>query len=200
MDVPMRLVPRTEPARTDAVVIFTDAAADVLRVAGLCGPDWPEVFRVAGGFVVVPAAPVTGPVAGAIRLRRLAGSLFVPRDGDVRPTLRTDEVLSLTRTQGLVLLPQLTALAFDPESPLREVEFLSPPPRSRRDWQPLPAVPPVPRELTVIQAVLPKSPSAILDGGEPDGAAPVPTDPNAPVPESARPPGAGFFRSAAAGA
>jgi tetratricopeptide (TPR) repeat protein len=200
MEVPMRLIPRTVTARTDAVVIFTHAAADVLRVAGMCGLDWPEVFRVAGGFVVVPAAPLTGSVAGAIRLRRLAGSLFVPRDADVRPTLRTDEVLSLTRTQGLVLLPQLTALAFDPESPLREVEFLTPPPRSRREWQPLPEVQAVPRELTVIQAVLPESPAAILDGGEPDGAAPVSTGPNAPVPEGARPPGAGFFKSATAGA
>ena len=200
MEMSMRLIPRAEPARTDAVVIVTDAAADVLRVVAQCGSDWPEVFRVAGGFVVVPAAPLTGPVAGAIRLRRLAGSLFVPHDADLRPTLRTDEVLSLTRTQGLVLLPQLTALGFDAESPLREVEFLSPPPLSGREWQPLPTVPPVPRELTVIQAVLPKSPAAILDGGEPDGAAPVPTDPNAPVPEGARPPGASFFKSAAAGA
>ena len=119
MQVPMRLIPRGEPACTDAVVVFTDDAADVLRVVQALGHDWPEVFRVAGGFVVVPTTPATTPVAGAIGLRRLAGSLFVPRDADLRPTLRADEALALTRTQGLVLLPQLTALAFDPESPLR---------------------------------------------------------------------------------
>ncbi len=200
MQVPMRLIPRDEPARADAVVMFTDDAADVLRVAAAIGLDWPEVFRVAGGYVVVPVTPITVPVAGAIGLRRLAGSLFVPRDADLRPTLRADEALALTRTQGLVLLPQLTALAFDPESPLREAEFVTPPPTLRSVWGPLPTPPRLPRELTVIQAKLPQTPAAILEQGEPDGSAPVGTDPDAPVPEGARPPGASFFKGAAAAA
>ena len=200
MQVPMRLIPRGEPGRTDAVVVFTDDAADVLRVVGALGSDWPEVFRVGGGFVVVPATPVTTPVSGAIGLRRLAGSLFVPRDADLRPTLRADEALALTRTQGLVLLPQLTALAFDPESPLGEAAFVTPLPRSRREWQPLPTPPRLPGELTVIQAKLTESPAAILEQGEPDGAAPVSTDSNAPVPEGSRPPSAGFLKGAAAAA
>ena len=200
MDVPMRLIPRDELGHADAVVVFTDDAADVLRVAGAFGTDWPEVFRVAGGFVVVSVTPATTPVAGAIGLRRVAGSLFVPRDADLRPTLRADEALALTRSQGLVLLPQLTALAFDPESPLREAEFVTPPPRLRREWRPLPTPPRLPRELTVIQAKLPESPAAILEQGEPGDAAPVSADPNAPVPEGSRPPGAGFLKGAGAAA
>ena len=197
MQVPMRLIPRAVPARTDAVVTFTDDAAAVLRLAADFGNDWPEVFRVDGGFVVIPASPA-GPVAGAVGLRRLAGSLFVPRDADLRPTLRADEALALTRSQGLVLLPQLTVLAFDPESPLSEADFLTPPVNRRREWRPLPTPLRLPRELTVIQAVLPSSPAAILEAGEPGGAAPVSADPNAAVPEGARPPGAGVLKAMAA--
>ena len=199
MQMPFKLVPRDVPGRADAVVVFTDAAADVLRVVGLLGTDWPEVFHVADGFVVIAGEPVAHAVPGVVRLRRLAGSLFVPSDADLRPTLRADEAIALTRSQGLVLLPQVTALSFDPESPLREVDFLTPPARSGRVWGPLPVVPRLPTELTVIEADLPR-PAAILDLGEPGGAAPLSANPDAPVPEGARPPGAGFFKTAAEGA
>src|SRR5207248_168181 len=58
------------------------ASADPRHLAGLCGRlgAWPDVFALAGGFLVVPDGPPPAGRPRAVPLRRLAGHLYLPAD------------------------------------------------------------------------------------------------------------------------
>lgn len=147
--------------RTDADP-WAEVTAARLPAAGL---------RLAGGFVVVPADRPSKPVARTVRLRRIAGDLYVPVDADPLPALHPDEAAGLTRDRGLVSLPSGAPLAFDPAAPHREADLLAFTDVRRSAWEPLPAAPTLADRLTVIRAETP--PSVVVDvltSGRPDDA------------------------------
>lgn len=200
MDVPLRLTRRDTPAPADAAFVpadgFEPIAAAVVRAGAA-----PEVFAVRGGFLLVPGDGA----AGAVRLRRLGGDLFVPADADLVPALLHDEIAGLTRDRGLVVLPGGTVLAFDPRAPLPVRRWVAPAAVRRDEWEPLPEPPGRAERLTTIER--PSPPAAVvevLNAGKPDGADPLPGqgDPaGTDVPDDARPPtGSVAARAAAAAA
>jgi tetratricopeptide (TPR) repeat protein len=201
VDVPFRLTRRDEPVPADAVLILGVGAGPVAAAVAQLGP-LPGVFAVLGGFLLVPRDAVAAAVPGAVRLRRLAGDLYVPADADLIPTLLPDEAASLTRDRGLVVLPAGPVLAFDPTASLPVGRWVAPAAVRRSAWEPLPTPPDRAGQLTAIER--PSPPGAaleILGSGRPDGAVPLPGngDPaGTDVPDDARPPAGS--RAARAGA
>lgn len=191
MDVPFRLTRRDEPAPADAVLVLGGGAGPVAAAVAQLGP-LPGVFAVRGGFLLVPRDAGAAAVPGAVRLRRLAGDLFIPADADLIPTLLPDEAAALTRDRGLVVLPAGPVLAFDPTTPLPVGRWLTPAAVRRSAWEPLPTPPDCAGQLTAIER--PSPPDAvveILSSGRPAGAVPLPGngDPaSTDVPDDARPP------------
>lgn len=188
MDVPFRLARRPTPAEADALLVF---AADFAPLAAACARlgEAPGVYPVRGGFVLIAREPRALP--GAVRLRRLAGDLFVPADADLLPALLPDEAVGLTRGRGLVLLPGGTVLAFAPDSPLEVRDWLAPAAVRRRSWRPFPERPDAADRLTRIEwPAPPVAVESIFAGGAPDDASPLFGDEGkgGGVPEEARPP------------
>lgn len=204
MEVPFRLVRRDAPASAaDAFLLLTaDTGALASASVGL-GPV-PAVHAVRGGFLLVPAAAESRAVPGTIKLRRLAGDLFVPTDANLIPALLPDEAIALTRDRGLVVLPGGTILAFE-VAPLEISQWLAPASVRRSEWKSLPARPDRPNALTVIERPVPPVVAVIemLGSGAPDGARPLPGagEPGAKsgaVPDDARPaPGSALGRAVA---
>lgn len=194
IECPVRLRRRQDPARTEALLVF---GIDPAVLASACPREQdrlPVVFTIDGGFLVVPSAGASlHAVPGTIRLRRLAGDLFVPVDADVIPALLNEEIIGLTRSQGLILLPGGAAFGFDAASPLPVQSWLVPVRLDRGDWKPFPRPQELSDRLHAIEG--PPSPVVldVLEQGAPPDANPLPgADPrreNAPpVPEDARPP------------
>lgn len=179
MEVPFRLTRRDAPLAADAVLVFADGFAPVAAAVVGLGVE-PAVFPVRGGFLLVPG----GAVPGAVRLRRLAGDLFLPADADLIPALLPEEAAGLTRDRGLVFLPGGSVLAFDPAAPLPTSRWVAPPVVRRAAWGPLPEPPPRAERLIAIEG--PPPVVDVLGIGRPDGADPLPG--KGPVPEDARPP------------
>ncbi len=199
MELPFRLTRREHPAATDALLVASGEAADLVAVCRALPGGWPAAFRVAGGFVVVPVGSVAHAVPRTVRLRRFAGDLFLPADADLVPALRPDEAVGLTRDRGLVFLPGGTVLAFDPAKPVRESEALTVGPVRRGGWEAFPPRPDRAESLHAIRAELPPSAVVqILTAGQPDDADPLP-GPGGEVPEDARPPSGSLADRAAAG-
>src|SRR5436305_421603 len=114
------------PAVADALWL---ASADPAHLAALAArfPDWPEVFAVAGGFVVVPDGRVPAGLPRTVRLRRLAGHLYLPADAELVPQLSPAEAADLTRDRGLLILPGDRALALGPGRSLAPAAVVAPP-------------------------------------------------------------------------
>ncbi len=189
MEVPFRLTLREVPAAVEAFLLFAgDPAPLAAACAALGGEELPSVFAVRGGFLVVPAAGLgTRAIPGAIRLRRLAGDLFIPADADLIPALLSEEAAALTQHRGLVFLPGGDVLAFAP-TPLLISEWLAPVRVHRIKWEPFPTRPHRPESLSVIER--PAPPAALMEllgDGAPDDANPL-SDAGESVPEDARPP------------
>ncbi|MBA4187712.1 MAG: hypothetical protein C0467_06795 [Planctomycetaceae bacterium] len=202
MEVPFRLTCRDEPDAVDAFLLFAEDATPLVAACVRLGRDLvPTVFAVRGGFVLVPAnGQQLQPFPGAIRLRRVAGDLFIPADANLVPALLTDEAVTLTQNRGLVMLPGGDVLAFAP-TPLPIEKWLAPIRVRREEWEPFPARPDHPDTLTVIER--PAPPAAIMDvlgGGAPDDAEPLAGEgAGSSVPEDARPPSGSTFRRFVAG-
>jgi len=181
VEVPFRLTRRDDALAANAVLVFADGFAPVAAAVGGAAP---QVFPVRGGFLLIGA----GAVPGAIRLRRLAGDLFIPADADLVPALLPEEAVGLTRDRGLVFLPGGPVLAFDPTAPLPTSRWVAPAVVTRDEWEPLPEPPPRAERLTAIERPSPMT--DVLNIGRPDGADPLPGkgDPAAAVPDDARPP------------
>ena len=205
MEVPFRLARRATAPAADAVLLF---AADAGPLAAACARlgALPEVFPVVrGGFLLVPRAAEARPVPGSIRLRRLAGDLFVPADADLVPALLPEEAAGLTRERGLIVLAGGTVLAFDATAPLPVGRWLAPAEVRRAEWRAFPARPDRPDTLTVIERPSPTVATVfeVLGDGAPDDTRPLPgpgEGAGGAVPEDARPPAGSLLGRAAAGA
>lgn len=197
--VPFRLKHRGSTAPTDAFFLPANTTAGLAAAVASLGDA--TVFRVAGGFVLIPSVGRAERLPGAVPLRRLHGDLFVPADADLHPALLPDEQAALTATHGLVFLAGGRALSFDPTKPLEPKAWLSIRTAPAAAWGPLPNPPPLAPRLTVIERpATAVEIESILNAGAPDGADPLAGPGEAgPVPESARPPSAGLAARAAAG-
>ncbi|MFO0822383.1 MAG: hypothetical protein U0792_04580 [Gemmataceae bacterium] len=92
MQVSLRLVLRCERAAADAFLLFAETSAPLVEACvALGGQSSAAVFPPCGGFVLVPEQRESRHLPGAVRLRRLAGDLFIPADADVIPSLLPDE-------------------------------------------------------------------------------------------------------------
>ncbi|OWK46342.1 hypothetical protein [Fimbriiglobus ruber] len=196
MRVTYRLTRRSSPAPADAYLLFAaDAGPLAAAVAGWGQTVAPTVYPVNAGYVVVPRDSAARPMPGAVRLRRLAGDLFVPADADLSPALLPDEMVGLTRDQGLIFLPGGDVLAFDPHRPLRAAEWVASATVRRATWLPFPPRPDRAEHLSAIERPSPPaSLDAILGGDGPSGAEPLAgagegsATGTQSVPDGARPP------------
>ncbi len=204
MEVPFRLVRRTasEPV-ADAYLLFASSPA---RLAAACtgSGELPAVHTIRGGFLLVPPAAKSRAIPGSIRLRRLAGDLFIPVDSDLLPALLPDEAASLTRDRGLIVLPGGAVHAFDATAPLTVARWLAPMEVRRAEWRPFPQRPDFPDTLTVIERPAPPVIAIVelLGAGAPDGVQPLPgpgEGASEAVPDDARPPSGSFLGRTAAG-
>ena len=83
-----------------------------------------RLFDVAGGFLLELLAPSTDPAPGAVRLRALDHSLYLPVDSELVPGLLDDEASGLVRDWGLIFLPGGRTLLFDRHAPIELTEAL----------------------------------------------------------------------------
>jgi tetratricopeptide (TPR) repeat protein len=161
------------------------------------------VYAIRGGFLLVPAAKSRA-IPGSIRLRRLAGDLFIPVDSDLLPALLPDEAASLTRDRGLIVLPGSAVHAFDATAPLPVARWLAPTEVRRAEWRPFPQRPDFPDTLTVIERPAPPVIAIVelLGAGAPDDVQPLPgpgEGAGEAVPDDARPPSGSLLGRTAAG-
>jgi MoxR-vWA-beta-propeller ternary system domain bpX3 len=194
MEVPYSLRKRPSALRTDAFLLFTDDPAKVLAAVSQLGGDWPEIYAIHDGYLFVPME-VNNSLSGAIRLRRLAGSLFVPVDADLWPTLLAEEIIDLTRQRGLVVLPDAVFLAFDVNAPVAVSQFLASPNVVRSDAKAFPDMPQLAEHLTEIRVESSQPMAEILLAGQPDSASPLSRNPADKVPDAARPPGGSLLEN-----
>jgi tetratricopeptide (TPR) repeat protein len=167
MKVPYRLrkLPAAEPA-TALLLPEADAEA-VLQLCARAGTDpLPDVFAVAGGFLVKLRRPTSAAFPGAIRLRGLAENLLLPVDASLVPALHADEAAALVRDRGLVFLPGGRMLAFAPREPLPLSALLGVDTILRRAWRALPAPRPQADRLRSIELNIPDpGPEELLAAG-----------------------------------
>jgi hypothetical protein len=190
MKVPFHLRKAAGKADVAGLLLLSADVRELLAVCAALGPPaggaregaaLPPVYAVLGGFLIkasggrqppVPTsqqgahAPRSPSIPGAIRLRRLAGNLFLPVDAELVPALLEDEAAALVRDRGLVFLPGGRVLAFAPDRPLTAAELLACPRRQPRTWEPLPPRPARPDRLREVLLDLPNdTPDVILDSG-----------------------------------
>jgi tetratricopeptide (TPR) repeat protein len=163
---------------------MSEELADLVRLVADLGDDqWPAIHHVSGWFLVKPAAETWKSFARTIRLRALAGNLYVPCDAELVPTLLEDEARALVRQRGLVFLPGGRMLGFLPgdlvlPENIFDVKRLAP---SR--WRALPDAPALASRLRTIELDLPEPPieEILAQGGEDIGSeAPRPSDTSLP--------------------
>lgn len=200
MNVPVTLLRVGSPALAADAFLLPDADATRLGEVFAELRAVPQLFRVRGGFLLVPSGTCAAP-AGLLRLRRVAAHVYIPVDAALSPAILPDEFPGLTRGGGLVLLPG-ESLAFEPTNPVPASAWLTLPPQRTGMWQPFPELPAGADVLRVIER--PAPPAAVLEilgGGEPDDRAPLPTgDSPTDIAEDARPPSGSLLRRTAAGA
>lgn len=185
MKVAFQLRRRAEVAPVTALLLPSHRAADLLDLLERVTADpLPRIHCVADGFLLKLPRPTEAAVPGAIRLRALAGDLLLPADADLIPPLLEDEAAALVRTRGLIFLPGGRVLEYAPAQPVSLAALLAPPALDRRDWAPLPEVPPLPESLSEITLDLPfATPEAVLEasGGDIGTEAPLPPESGAPA-------------------
>ncbi|RUL85749.1 tetratricopeptide repeat protein, partial [Tautonia sociabilis] len=170
--LPLSLRRRSEPAPAEAFLLPGGGAAAALALLGGPAGEDALVFEVAGGLLVAGGGGEGGPSArprpnspaapGAIRLRRLGASLFLPVDADLVPALLPDEVEGLTRDRGLVVLPGGSVLMFDPSRPLPIPLLLASDPLDAPPWE---APPPGPSRADRLVEVTLERPGDVADDG-----------------------------------
>jgi tetratricopeptide (TPR) repeat protein len=194
VELPLQLDRAESPiGPADAFLLTSDDSPSLASACvSLAGAELPEVHRVRGGFLLIPRESPAQAPPGAIRLRRLAGDLYLPVDARLRPALLADEIVALTALQGLVALPGGVVLAFDPSLPLPVQEWLRPPRIERSAWTTFPERPERPEKLLAVEQPLP--PAALMEllsPGAPDDTQRLDetgTSSGGAAPDDARPP------------
>jgi tetratricopeptide (TPR) repeat protein len=131
MQQPITLT-RAPAQPADAVVLLGLARAELVPLLARL-PAWPTIYRLAHGYLLIPAEPNTAELArfpSAILLRREAANLYLPRDAAIWPALHPEEAAALGDGWGIVLLPgppgqPAQALAYDPHAPLAPEQLLT---------------------------------------------------------------------------
>ncbi|MGE3804128.1 MAG: hypothetical protein AB7K24_05580 [Gemmataceae bacterium] len=165
MKVECHLRRRNETAPASALLVR--AGPD--QLLALCGQlpltRFPDVHRVAGGFLIKLPVALDRTFPGALCLRLLAENLFVPVNAELVPPLLPDEASGLTRERGLIFMPG-RLLAFDPRERVSLAALVTARLKPRRDWQALPARRPLAERIVSIQLDLPdEDPNLILERG-----------------------------------
>jgi tetratricopeptide (TPR) repeat protein len=163
----LRRRPGPEPA--SALLLLAHGPGDLVRLLARLGLDpLPAVFAVADGFLVQLPRLDPRPFGGVLRLRALAGRLFLPADADLVPALLPDEAADLVARRGLVFLPGGRVLEFDPGRPVPLNAVLGVAEVRRGPWRPLPEPEPLADQLKEVTLELPDvSPDDLLAvGGE----------------------------------
>src|SRR5262245_3186800 len=100
MKIPFALVSRSMREPAVALLLPSRRAADLFDLLDQLSLDaLPPVFATADGFLCKLPQPVETPIAGVIRLRKLAGNLYLPVDADIVPPLLPDEAEGLAKTR-----------------------------------------------------------------------------------------------------
>jgi tetratricopeptide (TPR) repeat protein len=192
MNVPLHLSRLPAAAPAEGLLLYSDAAADVLDLCARLGADpLPRIHAVADGFLLQLPAPVAGCFPRTVRLRRAAPNVWVPADAELVPALLDDEANALGRRQGLVFLPAGRVLAFTPAEPLPLSVLVGVDGLERRAWQPLPAPRPLAERISEIVLEVPPTPLEDLLGPEDP-----PIAAEAPQPEDAGTPATAVGRAA----
>jgi tetratricopeptide (TPR) repeat protein len=186
----LRRRPRLEP--TAAILLETSKAEAVLAFVSRLGLDrLPPLFRVPGGFLVVPPSVASAPVGG-IRLRSIGPNLFLPIDADLTPALLDDEIAGLVRDRGLIFLPGGRVLGFDPKAPVSPSSLVTAGTAAGSAWKLFPSRPSRPDRIREV-AIEPEEgqveePDAILESGGSPGDDPIEIGKEGPPrPEAAGP-------------
>jgi hypothetical protein len=138
----LRRLSRAEPAV--ALMLLSTNVGEILNLCVRLGSDpLPELFPVAGGYLLRLRTPTAEAFPGAVRLRALAPNLLVPVDAELAPALHDDEARGLVRERGLVFLPDRRVLAFDPATALAPATLLRVENVVRREWHSLPVPRPI---------------------------------------------------------
>jgi hypothetical protein len=158
---------RSEPAPAEALLYFSENLARLLALCTQAGTDpLPAMHRLAGGFLLVLHSATFNLFPGIIRLRRLAGNLFLPADADLVPPLLADEAEGLTRECGLVFLPGGSILGFASGKPLSPSALLRADNVQRPEWQPFPVPRAWPKRIEAIVLDQPQdAPENLLEAG-----------------------------------
>ena len=79
---------RPESAPATALLLLSHDPAKLLHLCVRLGHDpLPRLYRVADGFLVKLAQPMSAAVGGVLRLRCIANNLYLPVDADLVPAL-----------------------------------------------------------------------------------------------------------------
>ena len=153
LELPLRLS-RSEPAigQADAFLLLDERTEALAATSAWFGRKLvPEIFRVRGGFLLIPREPSAHTPPRTIRLHRTGGDLYLPLDAHLHPALLPDEIVALSARQGLIVLPGGTVLGFDPKAPLSIREWLRGPRIRHEKWEPFPQRPTRAEKLTTIE-------------------------------------------------
>ncbi len=146
------------PSR-DLSILFAQCARLCLDPSG-------RLFDVAGGFLLELAGPSTEAAPGAVRLRALYQSLYLPVDAELVPGLLDDEASGLVRDWGLVFLPRGRTLLFDRHAPIELSELVHAEAAAEegraRAWGSFPEENSIADRLTQIALELPSGPPETL--------------------------------------
>jgi hypothetical protein len=167
MRVPFRLRRGPEAAPATALLLPSHRPEDLVVLCTRLGLDpLPLVYPVADGFLLKLRRPIKDSVGGVIRLRELAGNLFLPADAELVPGLLEDEAAALVSRRGLVFLPGNRVLEFALDRPLSLASLVGVDRLERRSWTSLPVPPALAERITEIVQDLPDTgPDAILEAG-----------------------------------
>ncbi len=127
---------------------------DLIACLGL--ETFPTVFATADGFLIKLPRALETPMAGVVRLRKLADHLYLPVDAALVPPLLEDEARGLVRERGLVFLPGTRVLEFAFDRPLELGDLLQMPRPQVSPWDALPEPPALADELVEITSTVPR--------------------------------------------
>lgn len=178
MNITLRLRRYNETEPAAALFLTGSNVAGLCQVFAALGLDpTGRTFLTAEGFLLTLPAAGCAPVAGALRLRRLARHVYLPADADLVPALLDDEAKGLARDRGLVFLPWGAVVTFNADEPVEPAALIVAEALRDTSWRPLPEPPRFARRIVEIGIERPyASTDATLDAVGAVGTDPIVTD------------------------